>query len=288
MIVPILLGMLMGGGLLVVGRAIRPRPVPLAVAVRRANAPVRLRADAAPAAAGRMWTVRVEGSLTESTLRSLRIVGRTAQRHAADKLACSVALGALPIAASLALAPAGASLPAVVTVVTTVAGLVGGFFVPDALLRNQAARRRRQFTFALSSYLDLVNVLPAGGAGVETALHATAAAGDGWAFRELKSSLVRATTMRRSPWAALAELGEELGVEELIELAASVQLAGEEGARIRSSLTAKAAALRGRQLARIEADANAASERMGFPTVGMFVGFLALLAYPAVQQIVGS
>ena len=75
---------------------------------------------------------------------------------------------------------------------------------------------------------------------------------------------------------------QDLAIEELVELAASIRLAGEEGARIRSSLAAKAAALRGRQMAAIEADAHSASERMGFPTVGMFVGFLALLAYPAV------
>jgi hypothetical protein len=36
----------------------------------------------------------------------------------------------------------------------------------------------------------------------------------------------------------------------------------------------------------IEADAQAATERMGLPTVLMFVGFMVLLGYPALQQIV--
>ena len=43
---------------------------------------------------------------------------------------------------------------------------------------------------ALSSYLDLVDVVLAGGAGIETALEAAAEAGDGWAFAEIRGALV--------------------------------------------------------------------------------------------------
>ena len=67
-----------------------------------------------------------------------------------------------------------------------------------------------------------------------------------------------------------------------------MKLAGEQGARVRLSLAAKAAALRGHQMAAIEADAQAATERMGLPTVVMFIAFIALLGYPAMQQIVNT
>jgi hypothetical protein len=43
--------------------------------------------------------------------------------------------------------------------------------------------------------------------------------------------------------------------------------------------------MRGKQLAEIEADANAATERMGLPMVLLFMGFLILLGYPAMQMI---
>jgi hypothetical protein len=43
--------------------------------------------------------------------------------------------------------------------------------------------------------------------------------------------------------------------------------------------------MRARQLAEIEADANAATERMGLPMVLLFMGFLILLGYPAMQTI---
>jgi hypothetical protein len=43
--------------------------------------------------------------------------------------------------------------------------------------------------------------------------------------------------------------------------------------------------MRAKQLAEIEADANAATERMGLPMVLLFMGFLILLGYPAMQMI---
>ena len=85
-----------------------------------------------------------------------------------------------------------------------------------------------------------------------------------------------------------AELGESLGIEPLVELASSMQLAGVQGARVRLSLAAKAASLRSRQMANIEAEAQSASERMGLPVAAMFLGFLIFLIYPAIQQIIAS
>jgi hypothetical protein len=52
-----------------------------------------------------------------------------------------------------------------------------------------------------------------------------------------------------------------------------------------ASLVAKAESMRAKQLADIEARANAATERMGMPMVVLFLGFLVLLGYPAMQMI---
>lgn len=217
----------------------------------------------------------------------LRVSGCNAERLAVDKLIAGVAGAAGPIAMHALLVAGGSGFAPGLLAVAVVAGCAVGFAHPTLRLRRLARRRRRQFEHALSSYLDLVNVVLAGGSGIESALEAAGDAGDGWVFEELRGALVRARATRRSPWVALGELGTALGVDPLTELASSVQLAGEQGARIRSSLAAKAAALRARQLTQIEADANAASERMGVPTVLMFVGFLILLGFPALQQIAG-
>ncbi len=288
MIVPVVLGGGLGGGLLLASRALRPRPVALPGALARMRATPTATVEVVRPHRRRAGVDRIAGALPVAVERDLRVVGRSAERHAIDKLTNALALAALVALGGPFLGVLGVDIGSLPLVVATVAATAGGFLLPDVLLRSQAAARRERFELSLSSYLDLVNVLLAGGAGVEGALDATASTGDGWAFGELRTALARARTMRRSPWVALGELGTELGVGELVELAATIQLAGQEGARIRASLAARAAALRARQLARVEAAANSASERLGFPTVAMFVGFLALLAYPAIQQIAGS
>lgn len=173
---------------------------------------------------------------------------------------------------------------AVVIAVTVGGGL--GFVIPISLLRTSARKRRRSFVHAFSAYLDLVNVLLAGGAGIETALVAAAEAGDGWAFGALRSCVSRARLSRRSPWGELRDLGTRWEIGEVVEVAGSMNLSGEHGARIRTSLAARADSIRSRQVAEIEAMAQSATERMGVPVMMLFVGFMVLLGYPALQTVV--
>lgn len=166
----------------------------------------------------------------------------------------------------------------------TVACLVVGCAAWVSQVRSfahRAGRRRNDMDIAVAVFLDLVNVLLAGGAGVETSMLAAASAGDGWAFDQIRLALARAQSSRRSYWDALAELGGELGVESLVDVSHSVQLAGEHGARVRQSLASKAHALRARNLARIEHQAEERTEQMGLPLVVLFVGFVVLVGYPA-------
>ena len=59
---------------------------------------------------------------------------------------------------------------------------------------------------------------------------------------------------------------------ELSELAASMSLAGTEGARVRESLGVKATSLRDHALAEAEAEAQATTEKMALPVVLLFLG----------------
>ncbi|MBU6240393.1 MAG: type II secretion system F family protein [Acidobacteria bacterium] len=153
---------------------------------------------------------------------------------------------------------------------------------------KRAASARRTFSYALSSYLDLASVLLAGGAGSETALFAAASTGDSWSFRMIREALETARATRTPMWRVFGDLGRRLGVVDLERLSGSMQLAGEQGAKVRLSLSTQADALRTRQIAEIEAQAQAATERMGIPTVLLFVGFIALLGYPALDLVVGQ
>ncbi len=287
MIAGLALGAGVGLGVFLVGRALLGRRVPLAVALAMLDRPVLVGPERRRG--GHAVAVLKGLGLDFGRRRGdLRVSGRSVERHAVDKVAAATVGLGTPLAMAVLARAGGATVPLGLVTVAALGFGVGGFILPDVLLRDAAKARRAAFATALSAYLDLVNVLLAGSSGTETALVAAAEAGDGWVFAELRGALVRAEATRTSPWEAFADLGNDVGVGELQELAASVRLAGEQGARIRSSLAAKAASLRGHQLARAEASAQAASERMAVPNVLMFLGFLAFAGYPAVVSIVGG
>ena len=282
-----------GAGCWLVVRALSPRPIPLDQLVGQLNRPGLAAISTAPGReaigdrAGRLAVRLLTGSRPEDDKQRqlLRLTGRTPERHALDKIVGSAGGAAATAMASAGLMVVGIAPPPAVLLVLTLAVAVGGFFLPDALLRDEAERRRRAFRHALSSYLDLVNVILAAGGGIETSLHAAAEAGDGWAFAAIRQALDRSRLTNRTPWDTFGQLGDELGVDELRELAASVALAGSQGARIRQSLAAKADSLRGHQVAETEAAAEAATERMTIPVAVLLFGFLVFVAYPAIQQI---
>jgi hypothetical protein len=120
---------------------------------------------------------------------------------------------------------------------------------------------------------------------VETALTDAAGVGRGWVFDDLRQALDHSRLSRETPWSALGRLGNELGIVELSELAASVALAGTEGAKVRSSLGAKAMSLRVHELTDAESSEQAATEKMSLPVVLLFAGFLCFIAFPAVERV---
>jgi len=201
-----------------------------------------------------------------------------------------VVVGSIVVAGSgsLLLGVIGISVPLVIIPILVLVAPVIALVLLTGQLQTQARQRRMSFGYALSSYLDLVNVLLAGGAGTETALYAAAKTGDNWAFLLIRDALDRSRAERIAPWDAFAQLGRVIGVVDLERIAGSMQLAGEQGAKVRVSLAAQADALRSRQVSEIEAAAQAATERMGVPTVLLFTGFIALLGYPALDLVVGN
>jgi pilus assembly protein TadC len=292
-VVMLLLGAGVGAGVMITWRGLAPRPAPIDTVLATLAKPGR--SIGAEAATSDPILDRVGGLAGQvaSTLghdsaglrRELELVNLTPERHAFDKLIAAVAGLLVPNLAAMGLTLMGLALPIPAIGVMSLATGAAGFILPDFLLRDEAERRRRAFRHTLSSYLDLVNVLLAGGAGIETALHAAADAGDGWGYQTIRSELRRARLTGQSPWDTFADLAERLGVNELAELAASVSLAGSHGARIRASLAAKADTLRGHQVAETEASAEAATERMTVPVAVLLFGFLVFIAYPAIAQI---
>ena len=285
----LLLGIAAGGGLMLLATGFLPARVPLDRALDRLDTPaVRERTD------DRWWVQALGAPLvdtgighaaTQSVRRDLRIIGRTTAEHLARCVALvGVALLWAPVTFGLMAVggvPVSWVLPLWVSLVLSAAAAV----VPTLAVRAEATERRRSFRHALGCFLDLVAVRLAGGAGVDSALAGSAAAGEGWAFSELRQALSEAGLRGEPSWNGLAELGEEIGIGELQELAASAGLAGDEGARVRVSIAAKARSIRTRGLADAEGAAQAASERMSLPVVLLMTGFIVFLGYPAVAQV---
>ena len=301
MIVPLLLGALVGLGAIVSWRLLFPSPPPLQAAIdrlQRRNQLVRItatdQADGISEFLGRTVGASLGRILRNLGLRldslepDLRLVGRSLDQHLAQKVVLAFFGLALPAVVAAVWTVGGFTVP--LTFPTGV-GLVLGvffFFAPDISLRSETEERRKAFKRALGSFLDLVVISLVGGTGVESALRDAAGVGRGWAFAQLRNALEVTALTGETPWAALARLGEEVGVTELVELSATVSLAGTEGARVRDSLAVKAASLRDHALAEAEAEAQSTTEKMALPVVLLFLGFLILIGYPAVDAVVNN
>ncbi|WP_199836677.1 type II secretion system F family protein [Streptomyces sp. CB01373] len=159
------------------------------------------------------------------------------------------------------------------------------FFLPDLEIRRDAADKRRDLRRVIGAYLDLVSMSLAGGRGLPEALMAAAEVSDGWANRRIRNALADARITGISQWQALGQLGEELGVEELKDLSASLALVADDGAKVRESLASRAETMRHRELADIEGSAGEKSQSMLVAQLLLCAGFLVFLIYPAAMRV---
>ncbi len=184
---------------------------------------------------------------------------------------------------------AGATVvPLSLAMVASLVACPVGAAVPVVDLVRRAKDRRHHVRVVVGSFVDLVVLNLAGGMGIESALLTAAQVSSDWSAQRISHALLRARESGSSSWVALSQLGEEIGVSELVELAATLQLAGTEGSRVRQSLTARAEALRRHEQADAETAANTTTERLFLPGALLLVGFLLFVGYPAFSRIIGG
>ncbi|AXK35852.1 type II secretion protein F [Streptomyces armeniacus] len=233
--------------------------------------------------------VRALGFPTPTLRADLATCGVEVERHLAGQATCAVAGLLAPWCATAlfhfaAGTPTGWWTPLSASLLLAVVL----FFAPDLTVRRHAAARRREMRHTLALVLDLTVIALAGGAGIQQALGQAAAAPGGWAAAKLRHALHRAELTRTSPWLHLSDLGRHLAVPDLSELASTLELAGSEGAKVRSSLGAKARAMRRRRITEADGAAQAATEQMSLPLVGLFAAFLLLIGYPALAHVLST
>ncbi|HET7349671.1 MAG TPA: type II secretion system F family protein [Marmoricola sp.] len=216
----------------------------------------------------------------------LSVMGQTVEGH----LGMSVLSGVAGLfAPTVMLAPAvyffDASLSSPLWL--ALLGAAIGLVLPTLQLQGNAKERRRDFRHVVSAFLDLVSMNLAGGRGIPEALQSAVGLSNGWGMVRIRETLQDARLQGITPWSALGDLGEEMAVEELRDLAAALALVAEDGAKVRESLSARAVSMRQRELADAEGRAAQRSQSMLVAQLLLCVGFLLFLIYPPVAQILG-
>jgi Flp pilus assembly protein TadB len=281
MITALIAGATVGSGVALVAYGLYPPRPALAEVIEQ------LRHPRVPAPTGRR---RIYSSLAnplaalglpgERVRKDLAVLDKDRVQHLAEQAAATL-LGLLVIPAALALAGIRGQIPLWLALI----GGAVGFRWTDTTLHALAQKRRAQLRTTLSAMLDLLTISLAGGAGLEQALDDAASICTGWAATRLRQVLSTARLLRQPPWPALGQLGANTGVAELTELAATMALAGSEGARIRASLAARAAAMRASATAEMETTAEKTSGRMSLPLLLLGIAYLIFLLYPPIASI---
>jgi Flp pilus assembly protein TadB len=273
-----------GLGLALVAYGLRPPRRPLAVVLDALRRPP----EPQPTGRNRAYTLvaapaRRLGLPRERVRHDLATVQKDTAQHLAEQTAATL-FGALIIPFAATMLGFRGQIPLWLAVL----GAAAGFRWADAQLHDQAEARRAQMRHTLAVLLTLLTISLARGAGVEQALSESSSVCTGWAANRLRQVLGAARVLRRPPWQALGELGDDIGVAELTELAAAMALAGTEGARVRASLSARATAMRQAATSQMETDAEKASSRMSLPLLVLGFGYLIFLLYPPVVNITAS
>ena len=213
-------------------------------------------------------------------LRDLEVLRRSASGFYGEKtLNALVGLVAVPVLVWV-LSFAGLQVPIPVPVGATLAIAAGLWFLPDLDVRHRAGEARAEFGRALGAYIELVAMERQSGSGARQALEIAATVGDSWVFTRISQELARSGWAGQTPWEALHNLGDQLGLPALGDLSDIMRLGGEEGAQVVTTLRARAAAIRTQMRTDAVAHANNTAERLILPGMVMAAVFTVILVAP--------
>jgi Flp pilus assembly protein TadB len=176
-------------------------------------------------------------------------------------------------------------IPIIIPAAAAVPAAAIGWFIPDYLLKNQAANARQEFARAVAVYLELVAAERRRDAPPAVALENAAQIGDSWVFRRINQELTRSRYDHVQPWEALLNLADEIGVPELAEAAKIVRLSGDNGAAVYEALRSAGKGLRLRMLNNEHTKANKASEQMAIMITVLALVFTGIVLTPLIMNL---
>jgi tight adherence protein C len=281
-----LAGMLVALGLVLVVRAVRPAPPSLMAALEQLSAGPTSRAlpvtEMTPPDRW-SWLPSPMARAVEEHLgvsdADLRIIGRTRGELAVRKLTLALAGLLTPPVLGLVLVLLDVPVPFVVPGIIGIAIAAVGWLLPSAEAREAAQKARVAFRSNLESFLTLVAGERRARGSVEQALEEAAEISGSRPFVLMRRAIRRAVLAGRKPWSDLRDLGDELDVAELRNLADIAAVAAD-GASVYNTLLASARTLRHAELSDARSQANEVSERMARPLALLVTGLTVFVLVP--------
>ncbi|RFU20632.1 type II secretion system F family protein [Geodermatophilus marinus] len=288
-----LAGMLIAGGLVLAVRALRPVPPSLVAALEQLAAEPTVRTAPAVTTSTRdRWdwlpgpvARALDGHLGVSDA-DLAIIGWTRAQLAGRKLTLALAGLLAPSLFGLVFVLLDVPVPFVLPVVVGLGIAVVGWFLPSAEAREAAEKARVEFRSNLESFLTLVAGERRARGSVEQALEEAAEISGSMPFVRMRRAIRRAALSGRKPWGELRDLGEELQVAELRNLADIAAVAAD-GASVYNTLLASARTLRHAELSDARTEANQVSERMSRPLALLVTGLTLFVLVPFMLRMFG-
>ncbi|MGH1489763.1 MAG: type II secretion system F family protein [Acidimicrobiales bacterium] len=180
---------------------------------------------------------------------------------------------------------AGMTVPPLVALSLCIAFGAVGFYLPLQTLRQDALSRRQEFAAALSHYVSFVDVMVSGGNSIDSSFEFAAELGDGWVWDELRFAISSASSATLAPYRALQDLGGELGVVELSNLARRLEQTQSTGAAIGPALRSLADSLAKDQAREVKVADDVVTEKMTFPLMIVLSSLLTFFGIAAVTAI---
>ena len=286
---PLLLGLVVSTGVVLVGVGLMPRPVRLADLLGRsseAEAPLVEVGEGAgllDRTGASLWR-RLGAGPRIST--ALHLQGRTGADFMAEKFALALLGACLPATVGTIAWLMGNSLGVLPVGLVLVAALVG-WFVPDLLLLRSRGGLRQAASEAVFTYIDLVTLERLANQSSTQALTKAAALSDAVLFTELRTALERARLEQRPAWQALDEVGARLELAPLRDVADVMRL-DEQGAALSHALRARVRELRDGHLMTLKIEAERVSESLTLWMVIPALVFGLILLTPPLLRMIGG
>lgn len=284
-------GMLIALGVCVLVLAFRPQHARLDDALAAlSDATIRPDEPAGPVdedeRVGSWWLRTRRVVVTPDLEKRLRLKGISVARHYNDKVVYAIGGFVLPIIASILFVWFGLGDP-LWPLLTSVIGAGVGFFLPDLRLRGQAPELNADATESLLTYFDLVTLERLANQSATQSLHAAARLSDNTLFATIRNTLDRARLEQRMPYADLKQVGRDLDLPALVDLADVMRL-DESGAALSGALRARVRELRDAHLTAAKVAATTVSERMTvFMVIPSMVFALIFLTPPLLRLVLG-